>query len=707
MIVGRSGQLVPVLLRPKPWTPRRLFARGEVGVWYDPSDLLRYTASGTLGSGLATNGGFGADTDWTKGANWTIGSGVATKTGGAANDLTQTAATTADRWYYVSADVTRTAGTLTVSIGTSGTTGTATASGAYQWQIKAGSSTQTLTFAGDSSFAGTVDNVTVRELTAAATATMFQDSAGTTPALRLEVPIGLILDQSRSLAQTSIAVTNNTFAADSDWTKGTNWAIGSGVATKTATNATALSQTIGTTAGQWYKITADITRSAGTLTLSLGTSGTTAAISAASSGPWYILAGSGTQTLAFTADASYAGTVDNVVVTHVAGNHAYQSTSASRPTLTSRVNLLTYTEDFSASAWSRNRLSTPTATADYLGTTKAWFLPEDAVSTGVGYTEQYMTQIAASYTWRLIAKAGPNHTSVTVYCIDSSGIIATAGYFQVNLATGAILTNPNNTGSVQSLGNGWYLLTATFTPLAGSNRIRILHDTDTGVATNGIYVSFPDVRLSSDAALSIPSYQRVGSGTGATSTAAGVPDYDTAGFPVRLRFDGSDDSMMTAAVDLSGTDAVTLWAGAEKRSDAAAGMIAELTATTASNNGSFSLRAPDAAAATFLLESKGTSLADAQATSQTAPKVAVLTGAADISADTATLRVNGTVAETATDDQGTGNYSNAILYVGRRGNASLPFNGSITGLIVRGAATVSSTIAAIEKWLGRKNGQTL
>jgi len=50
-----------------------------------------------LGSDLVTNGTFAADSDWTKGANWTIGSGVATKTGGAANNLTQTIGSTAGK----------------------------------------------------------------------------------------------------------------------------------------------------------------------------------------------------------------------------------------------------------------------------------------------------------------------------------------------------------------------------------------------------------------------------------------------------------------------------------------------------------------------------------------------------------------------------------------------------------------------------------
>ena len=170
--------------------PRTLFSSNEPGVVFDTQEALNrgwlwqdvngqtpVTAPGdpiglqldtsrggldALGSDLVTNGTFDADASWTKGANWTIGSGVATKTGGAANNLTQTISSTAGLWYRCTATVTRTAGTLTVSLGTSGTSFAISASGTYTFFLLAGSSTQTLTFAGDSSFAGTVDAVTAK-----------------------------------------------------------------------------------------------------------------------------------------------------------------------------------------------------------------------------------------------------------------------------------------------------------------------------------------------------------------------------------------------------------------------------------------------------------------------------------------------------------------------------------------------------------------
>jgi hypothetical protein len=132
-----------------------------------------------------------------------------------------------------------------------------------------------------------------------------------------------------------------------------------------------------------------------------------------------------------------------------------------------------------------------------------------------------------------------------------------------------------------------------------------------------------------------------------------------------------------------------------------------LTATIASNNGGFHLTAPNAASSTFAFESKGTALTDAVSTGIAAPETRVLTGIGNIAGDSTSLRVNGAVADTDTGDQGTGNYANAILYIGSRAGSSLRFNGLIYTLIVRGAATPTGTISDFERnLLARRCGVT-
>lgn len=161
--------------------------------------------------------------------------------------------------------------------------------------------------------------------------TMFQDPAGTQPITASGQTRALHLDKSQGLVLGSDLVTNGGFVADSDWTKGTDWTIGSGVATKIAGTAANLTQTIASTAGRFYQITVAVTRTAGTLTVSLGTSGTSLAITASGTYTMRLSAGTSTQNLTFAADSSFAGTVDNVSARLLPGNHRYQPNLSNRP----------------------------------------------------------------------------------------------------------------------------------------------------------------------------------------------------------------------------------------------------------------------------------------------------------------------------------------------------------------------------------------
>jgi hypothetical protein len=64
--------------------------------------------------------------------------------------------------------------------------------------------------------------------------------------------------------------------------------------------------------------------------------------------------------------------------------------------------------------------------------------------------------------------------------------------------------------------------------------------------------------------------------------------------------------------------------------------------------------------------------------------------------------VNGSAVASAALDQGTGNYGNHALYIGRRGGSSFPFNGHLYSLIVRGALSDAAQIAAAETYVNSK-----
>ena len=178
-----------------------------------------------------------------------------------------------------------------------------------------------------------------------------------------------------------------------------------------------------------------------------------------------------------------------------------------------------------------------------------------------------------------------------------------------------------------------------------------------------------------------------------------------------LSFDGTNDGMETPSIDFTGTDKMTVWAGVRKLSDAAAAIFVEFSAVvSAGNPGSFYLAAPDGASSNFGFGLCGTTSAAYQATGLTAPSTRVLSAQFDIAGaamtDEIKPRVNATtptVTATGATNVGTGNFGNYPLYIGRRGGVSLPFNGRIYQLIIRGAASNDGQIAATEAWV---NGKT-
>ena len=79
-------------------------------------------------------------------------------------------------------------------------------------------------------------------------------------------------------------------------------------------------------------------------------------------------------------------------------------------------------------------------------------------------------------------------------------------------------------------------------------------------------------------------------------------------------------------------------------------------------------------------------------------------GFGDINADSLISRVNGVQTTSSSSDQGTGNYGNYPLYIGRRNNASLPFNGNLYSMIIVGKAVTAGELSSAETWVNGKTG---
>lgn len=191
------------------------------------------------------------------------------------------------------------------------------------------------------------------------------------------------------------------------------------------------------------------------------------------------------------------------------------------------------------------------------------------------------------------------------------------------------------------------------------------------------------------------------------STSGSRPTYAAdANGKVGLKFDGVDDYLVTSSIDFSASDKMFVCAGVRKLSSASIGLVAELS-QVASLNGAFYLVAPrNAGTGNYGWRSSGTKDRDATSPdSYPIPISNVLTGIGDISGDVARLRVNGSQVAENTDDQGTGAYGNYPLYIGRRGGSSLPFNGFIHQLVVRGGSLPdAATITQTETYVNQRAG---
>jgi hypothetical protein len=116
---------------------------------------------------LLSNGTFDADESWSKGAGWSIGSGVASFAAtGSSSNLSQGVTLEAGATYRLTYTLTRSAGNLQNGFtGGSSVFGTTrSASGTYSDDLTAVSGNTSFRFVANSTFAGTVDNVTLVRL---------------------------------------------------------------------------------------------------------------------------------------------------------------------------------------------------------------------------------------------------------------------------------------------------------------------------------------------------------------------------------------------------------------------------------------------------------------------------------------------------------------------------------------------------------------
>jgi hypothetical protein len=386
--------------------------------------------------------------------------------------------------------------------------------------------------------------------------------------------------------------------------------------------------------------------------------------------------------------------VDNVSVREVPGVHAIQATSASRPALDARVNLLATTV---LTAFTGTTVTDNAATAPD-GTTRAQRIAKADATTPRYATQAYLAASVASntaYTITRYFKYDGHTTAVSLeYNVTANFGVNWVAVFDVTASGVTVASQSNCAASVVDVGAGWYRVVVRLTTGTVSVPGTVYLTRITGASGVSVQTFGGDMRLTADDAYP---FQFVASAT----------DYADVGVPRSFLFDGFDDSLYTAStLDLSGTDKVTVWAGVYKNSDAATAVVLEHS--TGVPNNRFALRAPQTAAANYGYTSGGTAAVTATTSNvYAAPNSSVLSGVSSIADDICILRLNGAQVATDANDQGTGNYGNNVLFIGRRNNASLPLNGKLYIPVVRGAQTDAATLALTDRYVGSRMGIVL
>jgi hypothetical protein len=523
--------------------------------------------------------------------------------------------------------------------------------------------------------------------------TLYQNSTGTTPVTAVEQPVGLMLDRSRGLVLGSELVTNGSFDVDANWGTLFGATISGGKLNCNVSGSgnNIAAQTITGSAGA-YVVTLTISGyTTGNLRIRMNDAGTLVSVPA-SNGTHTIIAFSTTTNPALQLISTTSTTtlnVDEISAKYLPGNHAFQATSASRPVLRSRYNLLTYSEQFDDGAWQKTSLgsaSVPTITAN------AGIAPD-------GTTTAERAQFARTGT-TTVDRSRLLQASIPVSA--STNYVFSVWMKSYSGADQTVTLHPNfgnGVGLAVTATSEWQRFSVFATTSGTTAQVEVaLGFITSSVTAADILIWGAQLQTAADEAATGGAYQRIAAAT----------DYDTSNPVWRpyLAFDGTDDGMATSSIDFSATDEVTVFAGVHKASDTAAAMLVELSANKNSNAGSFYITAPELTGASgnfgAVFRGSENNIYVASATTL-APVTAVITAFGDISADSQTIRTNGT-AVTGTPDMGTGNFGNYPLYIGRRGGATLPLNGRLYSLAVLGRTATAAELSSMEAWVNGKTG---
>jgi hypothetical protein len=527
---------------------------------------------------------------------------------------------------------------------------------------------------------------------------LFQDAAGRVPVTAPGQPVGLVLDKSQGLllgAELTPALTYPLVVmrngVDPELIANTQTSIVTGKQYKIEID---VFDNVGT-APAIMRVN-DIEIGGGMARLTAGVNGTVSFIFQANQTGNILVKGANTVT-----DLK----ISRFSVRELAGNHASQATAASRPIYGvvpkgGRRNLFERTEEVDNAYWTKTGVTVTanSAVSPTSGFASADTLVENTALSNHGITRAY-TSAAGNHTASFYAKAGD--LSFAEFSLDQS---VSNLYAIFNLASPSVVITDGVTATITSVGSGWVRCTVTANLASGTRtlRMRFSNLSNTFFYTGNGSRSVDLTGLQLEASSTVTNYQRIVTSIDITEAGAPTCHY--------LQFDGVDDWLSTAAIDFSGTDKMSVFAGVRKLSDAAQGTLVELT-NNSTNAGAFSLLVGNNTSTRRVAWSIA-SPQDLLGTADQAGVVSLIPSAnldrsGANAAASITPRINGLTPTSSEviDGNATGNFANAILYLGRRGGTTLPFNGLLFGLVARGVLSSTAEIRQAEKLLARRTSE--
>lgn len=682
----------------------------------DPVGLILDQSRGGLsqiGADLVTNGGFDSDTWWSKGAGVTIASGVCQYTAVALNaGVFRTLLLTAGKFYAVDFTVSGfSSGGVRVYSG-GNRTGAFSTNGTYRVIVLAGSSDASLIF--EATSAGTIlalDNISVREIPGNHA---YQTSSGARPTLA-RIP---------SSGRRNLLTRTEEFD-NAAWTKQ------NGSVTQNATTApdgTATADAfVASNGAATFKGFFQAETTAAPKTLSFY-------VKKGAANWVYLLGYNGTNNCWFDLQNVVVGTrganYTNSTITSI-GSGWFRLTATLNSGIAGNTNVGLYAADSDNST---------TFTGD--GSTISFYAWGAQLETGSSATNYQkvgstfdVTESGVGDLWHLVFDGSDD--SLVTNSVDFAGWTGTAARRNLLIDTEAL--GSGNWSQTNTLNGSWVAGVATVTNVegytyglqTGTYNTAVDHAVSFDVTCNETVANVP-IRLSGT--VNVSTLVSLTAGVTTRVTMTGYRPFSTQfqlGLDLRdgvvpggsnttgytLTFNRVQMEIGGAATDYQapGTDEMTVIAGVRKLSDAVFQIVAELTTnwnTSPANNGSFYHGVADVPWL-YAAGSRGTATAAAGQVAKTtsvtyaAPKTDVFTGLHDISSDSSILRLNGLeVDAVSVQDKGSGNFTNAAIYIGRRGGASFPYNGHLYQLIIRGKTTPTGKLLEAERFTAKKTGVT-